>query len=64
MATLRGRRDSLRPTRAGALAAVIAEVAAYFDSGPGGARCPSGSAGRSPGSGRRADLIHEYSQVA
>jgi hypothetical protein len=35
--TLRGRRDSLRPDPAGALAAVIAEVAAYFDSGPGGA---------------------------
>jgi hypothetical protein len=34
---LRGRRDSLRPDLAdpaGALAAVIAEAAAYFDSGP------------------------------
>jgi hypothetical protein len=35
--TLRGWRDSLRPDPAdpaGALAAVIAEAAAYFDSGP------------------------------
>jgi len=35
--TLRGRRVSLRPDPAdpaGALAAVIAEAAAYFDSGP------------------------------
>jgi hypothetical protein len=30
----RGRRDSLRPDPASALAAVIAEAAAYFDSGP------------------------------
>ena len=55
---LRGRPDSLQPDPAdpaGALAAVIAE-AAYFDSGPGGARCPRGSACRSPRSGRRANL--------
>ena len=56
MATLRGRRDSLPPDPAGALAAVIAEALAHFDSGPGGARCPSRSAGRRPGSGRHADL--------
>jgi len=31
---LHGRRDSLRPDPAGALAAVIAEAAAYFDSAP------------------------------
>jgi hypothetical protein len=52
---LRGQRDSLRPDLAdpaGALAAVIAEAAAYFDFGPGGGRCSSGSARR----GRRADL--------
>jgi hypothetical protein len=52
---LRGRRDSLRPGPAGALAAVIAEAAAYFDSGS-GARCPSGPACPSPRSGRRANL--------
>jgi hypothetical protein len=56
--TLRGRRDSLRPDPAdpaGALAAVIAEAAAHFDSGP-CARCPSGPACPSPRSGRRANL--------
>ena len=55
---LRGRRDSLRPDPAdpaGALAAVIAEAAACFDSGP-GARCSSGPACPSPRSGRRANL--------
>ena len=56
--TLHGRRDSLRPDPAdpaGALAAVIAGAAAYFDSGP-GARCSSGPACPSPRSGRRANL--------
>jgi len=53
--TLRGRRDSLRPGPAGALAAVIAEAAARFDSGP-GARRSSGPAFSSPRSGRRANL--------
>ena len=55
---LRGRRDSLRPDPAGparALAAVTVEAAASFDSGP-GARCSSGSACRSPRSGRGANL--------
>ena len=55
---LHGRRDSLRPDPAdpaGALAAVIAGAAAYFDSGP-GARCSSGPACPSPRSGRRANL--------
>jgi len=53
--TLPGRRDSPPAGPAGPLAAVIAEAAAYFDSGP-GARCSSGPACPSPRSGRRANL--------